>query len=113
MVKQVYSVNWVGRLSWVDALNKARGSELAGFRNWRLPKIEELESILENCAGQGKGLSRATDGFIWSASANLDFATEAWAFNLAIGKREVLRRYEQIFVLLVRDISKSGSVLLN
>jgi len=29
----------VSTYSWVDALNKARASELGGIKNWRLPKI--------------------------------------------------------------------------
>ena len=93
-----------GKMNRVDALNKARGSKLAGFENWRMPKIEELESIMVNCAEQEKVFFSLAGGFIWSASANLDFATEARAFNLATGKREVVRRHEMVYVLLVRDI---------
>jgi hypothetical protein len=95
-------------LNWVNALNQVRGSELAGFKNWRLPKIEELELVLANCAEQGKAFAGLDKGFIWSASANLDFATEAWAINIATGKREVLRRHEAVYVLLVRDVLNSG-----
>ena len=92
------------KYNWVNALNKARGSELSGFDNWRMPKIKELESMLANCAGQGKAWAGLEEGFVWSSSANLDFATEAWAFNLATGKREVVRRHEAVYVLLVRDV---------
>ena len=90
--------------NWVNALNRARGSELAGFYNWRMPKINELESLMTFCIKQTSVISGISDGLIWSASANLDFATEAWSYNIATGKREIARRHEAVFVLLVRDI---------
>lgn len=78
--------------SWVDALNKARGSEHANYKNWRLPKIEEIETLLKNCSIQKQAFPGLTDDLIWSATGNLDFNTKAWAFNLTENKREKVSR---------------------
>ncbi len=89
-------------LGWVDALNQARGAELGGVTNWRLPKIEELEKLFAigpDCLVQafpGSGAAVA-----WSASANLDFATSAWVFDFAKDEAEVNARDKKLQVLLV------------
>jgi len=89
-------------MSWVDALNQARGSELGGITNWRMPKIEEIEQLFvikPDC------LAEMFPGFggalIWSASANIDYATDAWAFEVEAGKRAVYARDSKLQVLLV------------
>jgi hypothetical protein len=36
-----------GRMSWEAALDYARSLSLAGWRDWRLPAVRELESLLD------------------------------------------------------------------
>ena len=90
------------RLTWVDALNLARGSELGGVTNWRIPKIEEIESLSAragNCLNDFfPGLDAAV---VWSSSANLDYATDAWAFDFAAGSRRVEARDSRQILMLV------------
>ena len=89
-------------LRWVDALNQARGAELGGITNWRLPKIVELENLFAigpACLAQvfpGSGAAVA-----WSASANLDYATQAWAFDFVNHKPMINARDSKLQVLLV------------
>jgi len=91
-------------LSWVDALNQARGAELGGISNWRMPKIEEFEKLFaigQACLAQvfpGSGTSIS-----WSASSNLDFATSAWAFDFGNGEAVVNARDSKLQVLLVAN----------
>lgn len=88
--------------SWVDTLNKARGSELGGITNWRMPRIEEIEMLYavgSSCLRESfPGLGAAT---VWSASANIDYATDAWAFDVDAGKRLVRARDSELQVWLV------------
>jgi len=97
-------------LSWVDALNRARGFELGGVSNWRLPKIEEfvqLFAIAPDClaaAFPGSGASVA-----WSASANLDYATDSWAFDFVKGVAVVNARDSKLQVLLVASPNRVDS----
>ena len=90
--------NPVSTYSWVDALNKARASELGGIKNWRLPKIEELENAYGCLSQVLPGIGSAT---VWSASANLDYATDAWALDFSLGEAVVNARDSQLNVLLV------------
>lgn len=89
-------------LSWVEASSKACALELGGVSNWRLPKIEELTKLYAIgpvcliAAFPGIGGSIA-----WSASANLDYATDARAFDFAEGVAVVYPRDSKLQVLLV------------
>ena len=89
-------------LSWVGALNQARVAELGGVTNWRLPKKEEFEKLLAidpvclEPAFPGIGMS-----VTWSASANLDYATDAWAFDFAKGEAVIKSRDSKLQVLLI------------
>jgi hypothetical protein len=91
-------------LSWVDALNQARSTELGGQGNWRMPKIEELKKLYSSSPaclapafpGIGSALS-------WSASANIDYATDALAFDFAGGTAVVKARDSKLQVLLVAN----------
>jgi hypothetical protein len=91
-------------LSWVDAINQARAAELGGLSNWRLPKIEELKKLFvigPACLapvfpGSGAAVT-------WSASANLDYATDAWAFDFAKGVAVINARDSKLQVLLVAN----------
>ena len=89
-------------LSWVDALNKARGSELGTIGNWRLPKIEELEKLFKSgcLTAVFPGAGAAT---VWSASANLDYATDAWAFDFSHGVAVIFSRDSPLQVMLVAN----------
>jgi len=89
-------------LSWVDAINQARAFELGGVSNWRLPKVEELVKLFAIGPGclaaafPGSGAAVA-----WSASANLDYATDAWAFDFVKGVAVVYARDSRLQILLV------------
>lgn len=90
--------------TWVDTLNQARGSELGGITQWRMPKIEEIERLF---ATTPDCLAEVFPGFrgavIWSASANIDYATDAWGFEVETGKRMVYARDSKLHALLVAN----------
>ena len=91
-------------LSWADALNQARNTELGGQGNWRMPKIEELKKLYSMgpvcLAPAFPGIGSALP---WSASANIDYATDAWAFDFAGGAAVVKARHSKLQVLLVAN----------
>ena len=89
-------------LSWVDALHKARGAEPGGTGSWRLPNIQDLKKLFATgptCVAQafpGTGTS-----IVWSASANHDYAADAWAFNFGTGQALLNSKDSKLQVLLV------------
>ena len=89
-------------LNWVDALNKARGSQLGTISNWRLPQIEELEKLFNSgcLTALFPGSGAAT---VWSASANLDYASHARAFDFGRGEAVTFSRDGSLQVILVAN----------
>jgi hypothetical protein len=91
-------------LSWVDALNQARSTELGGQGNWRMPTIEELKKLYAMgpacLAPAFPGIGAALS---WSASANIDYATDAWAFDFAAGTAVIKARDSKLKLLLVAN----------
>lgn len=91
---------------WVGAVNEARSEDFAGFDDWRLPKIEELQSIVDDCSAgpavDPMNFPNSDGAEVWSASADLDFATAAWALDFAEGEAVVSRRDDAKQVRLVR-----------
>jgi hypothetical protein len=63
-----------------------------------LPKIEELKKA-QGCLA--KLLPRIGSSIVWSASANLDYATDAWTFDFGAGEAIVHARDNKLHVLLV------------
>ena len=88
----------VSTYSWVDALNKARASELGGIKNWRMPKIEELSDSRICLSKLVPGIDSS---IVWSASANLDYATDAWVLDFSAGEAVIKARDSKLNVLLV------------
>jgi len=91
-------------LSWVDALNQARSNDQGGKDNWRMPKIEELKklySVSPTCLAPAfPGIGSA---LAWSASANIDYVTDAWAFVFVGGAAVVKARDSKLQLLLVAN----------
>jgi hypothetical protein len=89
-------------LSWVDALNKARVAETGRVSNWRLPKVEELTTLFAlGPACLAPIFPAIGASTTWSASANLDYATDAWAFDFVKGAAVINARDSELQVLLV------------
>ena len=94
-------------LTWVEALNKARGLEFGGFTNWRMPRVEELITIVDPCAESPKVVEEFVgfpEGLVWTSSANIDYATDAWAVDFATGEAVISSRDEPRYVIFVRGL---------
>lgn len=95
-------------LPWVDALNQARSEVFADFDDWRLPKIDELKSIIDTCSATPAInliiFPGSDNSGVWSASANLDYATDAWVMDFSNGKPIIASRDSKQQVRLVRNI---------
>ncbi|MEM7565198.1 MAG: DUF1566 domain-containing protein [Pseudomonadota bacterium] len=78
-------------MAWVDALNQARAAKVGSIENWRLPKIDELQAMARSACVSAvfPGLQGSV---LWSASANIDYATDAWAYDFDRQQRIVKSR---------------------
>ena len=77
-------------LSWSQSIRYCRDLRAAGFKNWRLPEIDELQGIFDPTANSDagfhvKGPLKLT-GWQWSATPGQQ-SGEGWAFDFGDGGR--------------------------
>ncbi len=106
------------KFTWQEALQKAEtlnaGAGFAGYTDWRLPNIKELDSIVElSC--QSPSINETvfpntptdTVNYFWSSSlAGINYygqpAGDAWNIKFNFGFSITLPRVSTIYVRLVR-----------
>ena len=85
------------QFDWEEAMNLAGELIIGGFRDWRIPTIEELKIIykIKDVCGIGKN-----GGWFWSSSTNI--SGSAWLVNFGEGEWAVGRIGNNGFVRCVR-----------
>ncbi len=93
--------------NWKAALVLADSSELAGYDDWRLPNLNELDSIVERqCYSPAINLSvfpNTPASLFWSASPNANNSNLAWVVNFSHGNSSSSYRSNDLQVRLVRS----------
>ncbi|MGR8935851.1 MAG: Lcl C-terminal domain-containing protein [Gammaproteobacteria bacterium] len=101
--------SYVNNYQWRNALSISRSTSFAGFTDWRLPNIKELNSIVERrCYLPAFNLTvfpvSSPVLTVWSASPGkiLSDQTVAWGVYFSYGSTALLNKQNQYAVLLVR-----------
>lgn len=77
---------------WSAALTSANGLTLCGFADWRLPNINEIESLVNiGAADPGaflntQGFSGIRSSYYWSSSSTTGSAANAWIVHMGNGQ---------------------------
>lgn len=75
--------------NWLQALEVAQSSNLAGYSDWRLPNITELSSIVEercyNPSINSSYFPNTASVYYWSASPFVGYIDFAWYVNFHYG----------------------------
>lgn len=76
-------------VSWLQAQRYCHGLKLGGFRNWKLPSIDELQGLVGPSRGQAAYRIKAPiklTGWQWSSTPGKQEG-EGWALDFGDGAR--------------------------
>lgn len=98
-----------GTATWSDALTYANELVLGGHSDWRLPNVNELESLIN--AGQAdpeawlnsQGLSGVQAGFYWSSTTYAPGTAYALLVSMDVGSVNYATKTGNGYVLAVRS----------
>ncbi len=95
-------------VSWSEALKAALGVSTAGFSDWRVPNVKELESIVEGkCSWPSINSSIFPSdnvaSYFWSASPSVVRSDHAWLVHFGYGGADYGTKGDDYQVRLVRS----------
>lgn len=95
-------------LSWSGALTAATAEDFAGYRDWRLPNKNELESLVEQACvvpSINEKVFPATPSlFYWTASPYAGSPQGAWSIDFGYGAVSATVKTANLPARLVRDV---------
>jgi len=103
------NANAAGRvMNWSEALSWVKGSNIGGFRDWRMPVKEELETLA--MAGGKRpaewfninGMSNVQAGLYWSSTPYPNYTGYAWCVNMYGGYVYGYNKASNVYVWPVR-----------
>ena len=98
-----------GQRTWQGALNYVASIGLCGYKDWRLPNINELESLVN--AGESntatwlnsQGFMNVQSGAYWSSSTHYYHIYSAWFVSMWFGDVEYTGKSYNLYVWPVRS----------
>jgi alpha-tubulin suppressor-like RCC1 family protein len=99
-------------VSWSGALTAARRSPTAGYTDWRLPNVKELQSIVEDrCYGPSvnEGIFPSTDASDFWSSSSPSYSSSALSISFIDGSTSYNNKSFAVRVRLVRAGQSFGS----
>lgn len=102
-------------ITWEKALQNAENLSLAGYNDWRLPNIKELNSINDetrNAPSVNTGLfSGVKSGRYWSSTTQKGQTGNAWFIDFQnFGLTSYFAKNKGYYTICVRNYSKSTAV---
>ncbi|RKY11459.1 MAG: hypothetical protein DRP65_04150 [Planctomycetota bacterium] len=92
-------------LTWANAIIYCEGLSFAGYSDWRLPNIYELQSIVEH-NGVAPFLYSAwvnmVSSIYWSSTTYMANTTAAWCTNFIAGLKNAKTKTENWYLIAVR-----------
>jgi hypothetical protein len=96
--------NWQQAMAAIKLVNDTTG--FAGYHDWRLPNIKELESIIErsclNPAINPHVFPNSPTGLYWTSTPDGQDEDSTWAFRFNNGEDTELARTNSFYVRAVR-----------
>ncbi len=98
---------WYTWFQWKRALNLAKQNGFAGYQDWRLPTIDELETLLKTTCGGDKSSTISilanVPGRYWTQTEDKENNQYVWVVNFKNGRSTTqLKSSASYYVRLVR-----------
>ena len=91
---------------WQGAIDYCQNLSFAGYRDWRLPSIDELLSITDDTRYKPairSGFENVVSDDYWSSSSNVDYSGVAWHVYFRDGRADTDAKCNNDYVRCVRD----------
>jgi len=91
---------------WRSAINYCENLDFAGYQDWRLPNINELESIVDynkKYPSLNDIFKNFNSGGVWSSTSAFGANDNAWAIYFSDGYDNKLSKISGEYVRCVRD----------
>jgi len=107
------NLEWVGNTAgswtWADALNYAESAVVDKLDDWRLPNVNELESLLNYSQNtdiwlESLGFVNIVDASYWTSTTYLGDTSYAYSIDMRQGYFTRRLKTQSAYVLLVRDM---------
>jgi hypothetical protein len=93
------------RMEHKDTEEYCKNSEVGGYKDWRMPTVEELESIIDRTKRNPaiNPLFKCESASYWSSSIYANGTAVAWYVNFSVGNVSYNGRYGAYYVRPVRQ----------
>jgi len=98
----------IGPMNWNEAIEYCKSLHLAELKDWRLPTIQELFSLINfmksNPAIDDTIFPNTVSSYYWSSTTGADYAVDAWRVYFHNGNVYYSGKYNAYYVRAVRTI---------
>ena len=112
--KLMWQQETAGQMNWDDAMSYCPGLSLAGYKDWRLPTLDELGTLVDYSTQTPPKINHmffpdTRSSFYWSSTTYALYTDYAWGVYFGYGSGRMLGKGSSLYVRAVRG-GQAGSL---